>query len=437
MPLSVTVMLLALPFLLIASGFFSGSETALFSLSRHQRLQMARSKGLVGGAVTTLLVETRGLLITLLLGNMTINVLYFVISSVLLIQLSRRETSGAALLAIASVLPLIALILLGEVLPKLLAARLSMAWSKFVALPLLMVHRLISPVRVASSLAVITPLARLIAPRTAPPSLSSQELESLLALSQNQGVIDPGEQQLLEQVLDLNQLRVRDLMTPRVDIKAFDIVDDPSALTTLIRETRLRHIPVYRGTLDDVQGLIYARQALLDPPRTRTAVQQLVKQVRFVPEQQRVDRLLLEMRKSGSTFAIVVDEYGGTAGLVTIEDVVEHMVGHIPGPFKKNAQPQVQPIGRQRWQVSADLSVHEWADVFGTGPAAGVAAGPAVVSTLGGLVMARLGRVPRVGDRITMGNLSITVEQMNGRRIETLTIELFDRDKPWRPDHDQ
>ena len=421
MTIANVTMLATLPVLLVLSAFFSGSETALFSLTRHERARLARSGRFTDGLLSRLLSETRALLITLLLGNMTINVLFFVISSMLLLQL---RGVGGVLITLASVLPLLTIILLGEVLPKLVASRLRVSYARVVSVPLWTVHRVFSPIRLASQHLVITPLARLIEPPNRPPELSTQELESLLALSQRHGVIDPGEERLLQQVLDLGQLKVCDLMVPRVDIQAYDLEDDPARLIELVKRTQLRHLPVYRGTLDELVGMVYSRQVLLHRPTTREDVRKLIRQVKFVPEQQRGDQLLVELRKSGATLAMVVDEYGGTAGLITIEDVVEQMVGEIPGPYETAAGPLVEPIGSGAWRVSASLPVAEWAEFFGHSPAVQGVGELQTVRTIGGLVMARLGRVPQPGDQVTLGNVVMTVEQMTGNRVRTVRINL-------------
>ena len=415
---------LLLPILLVASAFFSGSETALFSLSRHHRAQLARSGSIVGQTLTTLLAETRSLLITLLLGNMTINVLFFVTSSVLLIQLGRTGALPGAAVAALSVAPLLAIILLGEVLPKLVAARLPVQWARAIALPMMLFHRIIAPLRIAAALVVITPLARLIAPKRRPPALSAAELEHLLTLSLRQGVIDPDEEQLLQQVLDLNELKVRDLMIPRVDVQAFDLDDDPAQLIDLIKRTRLRHIPIYRDSLDNILGLVYARQILLHRPATAEQLQSHIRQVRFVPEQQRADGLLRELRRTGTAFAVVVDEYGGTAGIITIEDVVEHLVGDIAGEFEPNTGPPVERVGPGAWRAAANLPVHEWLNLFDRNPAMLGLAELESVSTIAGLIMARLGRVAETGDQVRLGNVLITVESMHHRRIDRVLIQL-------------
>jgi putative hemolysin len=317
-----------------------------------------------------------------------------------------------------TIVQLLMLILCGEVLPKLVAVRFRRQWSMLAAVPLMLIHKVFSPLRMVLSALVIAPLAQLIAPRHRPPALSAGELETLLTLSQQRGVIDAGEERLLLQVLELSQMKVRHLMTPRVDIEGFEFDKSPEQLMDLIMRTGLSRVPVYRNDLDQFEGVILARQALLEQPTTPEQVAKLVQPVRFVPEQQRADQLLIEMRKSGNTFAVVVDEYGGTAGLITLEDLVEHIVGDIPGSYDAQSQPQVESLGDGAWRAGADLAVADWTPTIGSTPT------PASVTTLGGLVMAKLGRLPAVGDRVVMGDMTIEIERMDGRRIATLRIEL-------------
>ncbi len=419
-------MLLCLPLLLVLSGFFSGSETALFSLTRHQRVLLKSSGTFAGSAVTTLLGETRSLLITLLMGNITVNVLYFVVSTKLILHLREEQLLGPVALGVVSVVPLLTIIILGEVLPKLAAARSPAMYSRLSAIPLLAVHRAITPVRLVASGLVITPLARLIAPSTRPDALSQDELASMLELSRGQGVIDPQEQRMLRQVLELGRVKVDGLMTPRVDIEAVDVNADPAELVGFFKRTNLRQAPAYRGDLDQMEGLISARRALLNPPSTRRGVNALIEPVLFVPQQQRADQLLAELRKKAKTLAVVVDEYGGTAGLVTLEDVAEHLIGEIAGGYDSGDEPVVEQVSPGCWRVSAELSTRDWAEAFGQNSPPDVLKTLSAVKTLGGLVMARLGRAAQVGDQTTLGNLVLSVEEMDGRRIEIVAVRLED-----------
>ncbi len=411
-------MLILVPLLLIASGFFSGTETALFSLTGHQRVGFERSHSVAGRTITTLLSETRHLLITLLLGNMTVNVLYLAVTTMLLIRLSKVHEASPWLVTAASIVPVTLLILFGEILPKLLASRTAEIWSRVASLPMFVVHRAISPIRRPLNAIVITPLARLIAPRSKPPELSAEELERLLTLSEHHGIIDAEEEDVLRGVLQLSQLRVRDIMTPRVDVVAFDIGHPVGELIDTMGRTRLSHVPVVDGEMDHLVGVVHARDVMLRRPDDLEALRPLIREAYYIPELARVDDLLRQLRKAGTTFAIVIDEFGGTAGLATLEDAVEEMVGDITGPYEPGGDGMLKQVGENLWRVSAQLPIHDWLSVFGQSLA------PSSLSTAGGLVMARLGRLPRVGDRIHVGNLEIEVERMDGRRVAWLLMRV-------------
>ena len=426
-------MLLSLPVLLVLSGFFSGSETALFSLTRFERMQLKESDSLAGAVVSTLLAETRGLLITLLMGNMTVNVLYFVVSTRLLLYAQEQSLMSPLALGAASLVPLLTIILLGEVLPKLVASRSSVVYARLTAVPLWAVHRVLTPIRLIASGLIITPLARLIEPTTRPEELTADELATLLEQSQSQGVIDPQEQRLLHQVLELGEVRVSELMTPRVDIEAFELDEDPSELLALFKQTNLRQVPAYREDLDHIEGFIRARRALLYPPSSELEINALIEPATFVPEQQRADQMLAQLRQEGKMIAVVVDEYGGTAGLITLEDVAEYLVGEIAGGYDSGDEPMVERLGPGSWRVSAELSTRDWAHAFGQSIPADMLKTLGAVHTVGGLVMAVLGRAAKVSDHATFGNLDLRVDSLDGRRIEHVTVRLID-DKPKEKD---
>lgn len=421
------ILLIALPVLLVGSALFSGSETALFSLSAHQRSLLTKSKRAGAHAASTLLVETRSLLVTLLIGNMVINVLYFTLSTVLMDRLLGSEAiaaTGAAAIALGT---FFGVIIFGEVLPKQIAAQQAYAWSGLVGVPLLAIHRSIAPVRILAERVVIGPLARLIAPSTKPPELSARELEIMLSMSRQRGIIDQDEQQLLRHVLELGQIKVRDVMVPRVDIRGHDLDDPIDDLMSLARETRLRHLPVFEESMDQIRGIVLTRQLLVKPPKDSRALQALIKPVYFVPEVAPADHLLATLREQAVTFAIVVDEYGGTAGLVTLEDVVEHFIGDIPGAYERDGQPIVEQLRDGVFRVGADLAVHDWVEWFGRNPAMSKAASNA--ATLGGVVLGLLGKAPDEGDRVRLGNMLLTVDRVEGRRITSVVVALSDEER--------
>lgn len=407
-------LLMLLPVLLLLSGFFSGSETALFSMTETERMQLRRRGTIASRAVQTLLDDPRMLLITILLGNMAVNVLFFVISSVLM---TRANAGVIGSLVIAST-TLLAIVLLGEVMPKMLANIRRTTFASIVAPLLLTLHGLILPLRVMLDRAVVTPLSRLTAPVSAPPQLDEEELTALLEISSRQGVIDADEQRLLRDVFNLSRLRVRDVMTPRVRMQAVALNSPRDEVLDLARQTRLHRFPVYRHNLDDIVGILPIKPYLLAARKRAVRIKKLLQKPRYVPYVATLEQLLDQFRQTKTQSAIVVDEYGGTAGIVSLEDVVERLVGDIvSGSPDETALPE--QLDRRRWRLDGNMSVHDWAEAFGQ-PLTTTR-----VSTVGGLIMEHLGRAPNVGDEITIGNIKLTVEAVDRARIDSAILTLL------------
>jgi putative hemolysin len=416
-------MLLALPALLLASAFCSGSETALFALSENERMALRRGGSRAGRAVGTLLADPRMLLITILMGNMTVNTLYFVITSVLLMK-TQVGVAGQAALGLAF---LVLLVLVGEVTPKLLANADRTRSATLVAPPLLALHRLIGPLRVAVDRLAVAPLSRLTSPGAAPSRLDEQELTALVEISGRHGVIDQEEQRILRDVISLSQLKVRDVMTPRVRLVALPLAASGTNIRALARDTRLTKLPVYERDIDHIVGVLPVRRYLVEPEGDPGLLRKLLQPAHFVPEFARLDQLLEHFRRTGTSLAIAVDEYGGTAGVVAAEDVVEEVVGDITGEERIGYHLPVQ-LDRGRWRVDGATSVRDW------GEAVGQRLASPQVATLGGLIISRLGRAPRPGDILDLGNVRLEVEEVERVRVVSVIVTLvgdeIERDAP-------
>ena len=277
-------MLGTMPLLLVGSGLFSGSETAFFGMSEAERLSLRHHRGLAGRASLALLGDRRMLLITLMLGNMTMNALYFVMGSVLIMR-STATALGDAGLGLAF---LLTIILLSEVTPKMVAAAARVRVALIVSVPLLALHRAILPVRAAVERLVVTPLGRLTAPREAPPQLGEAELKALLDVSGRQGLIDAEEQRVLREVFALRRRRVRDVMTPRVDMYAVPEDASRQDVVDAVESSRLTRLPVYRGDLDNITGVLHVKGYLLGPETTSLA--QWTTAPSFVPQMATLDQ---------------------------------------------------------------------------------------------------------------------------------------------------
>ena len=403
--------------LLALSSLFSGSETALFNLTRGQLHRLGRSGG-AGRRVATLMARPRRVLNTLLFGNMLANVAYAGLSAVVVLDL-RRSGQSATLVAVASLAPVLLLILLGEVAPKVLAYVMCERWASVAAAPLAVVGRIAAPVVWVLERGMVGPLTRVLAPRRAGRAeATAEELAEMLHLSAKRGIIAHNASELLREIVELTDLHVGDIMVPRVDMIAYDVDAPPGGLLQLFRETRLRKIPVYEDQVDHVVGLVHAKRLFLQPD---TPLRELVMPTVFVPEAANVERLLFQLRLKQTQVAVVVDEYGGTAGLVTLQDALGEIVGDLPDPNEPDEAPAVQEIGPRTYMLNANLAIHEWGDAFGIDLSRGR------ISTVGGFVTSLLGRIARVGDVVSHGNIRFTVESMRGRRVGKLHLELVEQ----------
>jgi len=415
MPLRIVLLVV----LLAASAFFSGAETTLFALSRHELHRFRHSRRAGERLVATLMAEPRQLLLTLMIGNVTINMFIFATSLSVFQQALGAEHWLAPILGMIS--PVL-VTLLGEILPKGTAIDLRTTLAPHIARPVRFCQLVLTPVAFLLNVLLVTPATRLLVgghPREE--EVTVEELRQLLAMSQRRRVIDADENAMLSGVVQLNQMRVRDIVTPRVDIVAFDIEDPPAELARLFRESRRSKIPVYRKQLDHLVGVIYAREFFLAPDQP---LSRHIRPIRFVPELITLMQLLEHFRRTATAFAAVVDEYGGLVGLVTIEDVAEQIVGELSLPDEADELPEYEQLDERTYRVSGRINLREWAEMFH------IRRFDERVSTLAGLFIAELGRLPEVGDQITLANVRLTVESLRGRRIEWIRVELLEPEQP-------
>ena len=405
--------------LLVCSGFFSGSETALFSLSRAQLNRMRR--GRAGGRLAAALMDSpRRLLSTLLFGNLLVNVAYAGISASITLELARGDSPVWAPAA-ASLAALLVLILVGEVTPKMLAITGADRWASIAAPPLTVFTRAVAPALWLLEHALVGPLTRMIAPAPGlAADITPEELGGVLTLSAKRGVIDRDVNALLQEIVELTDLRVCDIMVPRVDMITYDVDGSREHLVELFRRTHLRKVPVYSGHVDKIVGVVHAKRLLL---REAAAIRELVADVPFIPEAASVERALMQFRVKRAQMAVVVDEYGGTAGLVTLEDVLEEIVGDIPDPHDVQPGPAVEQTGEREYLIDGDLAIHEWVDAFKMDLSG------KRISTIGRFVTSLIGRIPSEGDTADYRNLRFTVQTMRRRRVGRLRLELTEDER--------
>ncbi len=404
--------LLLLPLLFVLSGFFSASETALFSLRRDDREWFKGRKGSrAARCVLELLEQPRSLLVAVLWGNLIVNFLLMSVCARLVVETLGQ---GAAGLVAGLLVTTVAVVVLGEVTPKAIAVTVPRQVALLTAPPLLVFRRLSRP--------VVTPLGRLVGwgldrvERRIPEpqgELTDRELKRFVELHGEVGALEREASEFLAEVLELGSRRVHEVMTPRVDVVALDLNAGRAGFLELVRQHRVGKVPVHRGGgLDTIDGYISTRDALRQPD---ASLAELVRPLWFVPSTKSLESLLREMIERQEQVALVIGEYGGTHGLVTLEDVVEEITGDIA---REDERPLLRPGPTDRsWIAAGRFPLRELGELLGLR----FAAGP---TTLSGWIGYEQGRLPEAGDVCWAAGVKFRVHSVEGRRAKEVVLAL-------------
>ena len=398
--------------LLLCSGFFSGTESALFSLSRSQIRQL-RSEGHHVEKLLSLLTDNpSGLLVAILFGNLVGNILFFSISAVLGMEIAALY--GEWWQAIIGVIVLLLVILVGEILPKAMGISFPEKVARLNSSFLLGWFHLLGPVR--RVLEVIT--ERMEPADRHDHKLGADELRMLIDATHHDPTFGMQEKAIVEDIVNLPEIRVREIMVPRVrqffrraDARAGAVLEDAA-------EQQVELIPIYEGEEDNIVGVVETRDLFVDENPDRP-LSDFAHPVRFVPETKRADQMLQEFMDEGLRMVCVVNEYGGLAGTVCLEDLLEEVIGE----FDAMDAPLIEQLGESTYRLQGSLGIREWRSLFVGFLPREMMQGLAL-DTLSGLVVSLLKHLPRPGDVAQVGNLRFTVEQVRSNRIELVRLEL-------------
>jgi len=403
--------LLAIAALLVVSALVSGSETAMFSLTGYERLQLRQGSARLGRLVDHLLAGPRSLLLTILLMNLAVNLLIFTISSVVVYRLTRQGHPLAA--SVVAVATLFAIVLFAEILPKAVAYYLRVWFSQVLAMPLWIMSMGLWPIISVVRRLIVDPAVSILAGPVRGGGVQKEELFELLAGFSREELIESDQVDLLKNVIELKDVRVRQIMQPRVDLVRFDIAGSIEDLAAVIHARHPVLVPVYRENVDNIVGIIRSRRFGLRRPER---ISDVLEPVTFVPEQQRVDQLIHFFRQRNTNAAIVVDEYGGLTGLVRMANVVEEVLGESGVHEALSDRPQLRMIRPGCYLADASLGLDTLSERFD------VPAPQLGVETVGGLVMTLVGHLPTMGERVEYRHLVLEARMVSGSKIEQVMI---------------
>ena len=389
------------------SFFFALAESALFSLGRWQVRQLAERAPSTGGLVERLLLEPQHLLATIVLGNTVAN------ASILALTLWTSQWSGWV--EAAGLLALFILILVGcEVMPKTLAVRAPEHWALRVARPMHFLLSVTQPIhQVAQRIDV--GILKAVVPKSAKsrPALSDEEYQELLELAFQQGTLAASEKEIILQIVGLDRQTAKDVMRPRARMSA--ISDELSVEEMIAAARKYKHsrLPIFDETPDTIVGVLNTRSLLLEPDQDLSNV---IEFPSFVPESMNLLQLLKSLQRQQRGLAIVLDEYGTTAGVVTMQDILEQIVGDIRG----EAEPEgfvMEKIDGSKWRVNGTVRLEDFRREY---PALGDLP---EVDTMGGLMVALKETVPAAGETVNFRGLKLTALVADERRVRELMVE--------------
>ena len=414
MPESLGLRLLVLGALIVCSAILTGAEAAYFSLGR-ARLRHVAPKGETQGEPKPLIERPHELLVTLLVGITVIN-----IGAAALAAAIADDLFGPNWGRIVQIVVLIfVLTTFGEVLPMTLAVKYPEGFLAFAGRPVAWLGVLLAPVRAALA-ALSTLTVRLIGRQAAEQAmLSEEELRTLVDVGASEGVVEREEREMIHKVFELEDTLVRSVMVPRPDMVCLDVETPPAEILPALRQHLHSRVPVYEGSIDVIVGLLYTKDLLpyLDGLPPDFDLRAHLHPPYFVPESKRADMLLQEFQAKRLHMAIVVDEYGGTAGLVTLEDLLEELVGEIADEYDEPER-LIQRVDATTFRVAGKLPIEQLNAVTG------LRISNEGYDTVAGWVLDLFGRVPRRAERTETPELRVTVEKVERTRILEVLVAL-------------
>jgi putative hemolysin len=422
--------LLVIAVLVVLNGLFVAAEIALVTV-RRSRLQQLDAEGDARARRVQRVVERPGRFLAVI--QLGITFVGFLAAAFAGASIARDLAAAIGSVdVLAPSADLIALLLVtlavsavtivfGELVPKTLALAHAERYAFALAVPVEILGRVLAPV-VWALTAVTHLVTRFLGVReVSAERITSEELRILVERGTEQGIIEAEEEQMIGAVLELGSQHVHEVMVPRIDIVALPVHAPLSDIIDVIVREGHSRIPVYDGTIDNIVGILYAKDLLpyLVGEDAPPPVRSLVRLPLFVPESMLVDDLLQQLQRRRVHIAVVLDEYGGTAGLVTIEDLIEEIVGEIQDEYDAE-EPLIVVVSEGQARVDGRMPLGELVDHFGA--SLGEAESDEY-DTVGGLIYHHIGGVPKVGDQIELDGLTMTVETTDGRRVRTVLVE--------------
>ena len=410
--------ILAIILLLACSAFISGSEVALFSLSQKDVDEILNKDFNKGTLISRLLEKPKKLLATILVANNFVNIAVVILFSSFSGRLFNSIETYAFRFALEVVLVTFFLLLFGEVLPKIYANRNNMVFAQKVVIPISILNNILSPISVPMRNGILFIEKKLNVQKG---NFSVNQLSQALELTSQSDTTD-GEQKILEGIVTFGNTEVRQVMSPRIDVFALNIEETFEEIMPKIIEKGYSRIPVYKENIDQIEGILFIKDLIPHIDSDKFDWINLLRQPFFVPENKKLDDLLKDFQGMKSHLAVVVDEYGGTSGIISLEDVLEEIVGDISDEFDDEDLIYSQ-IDDKNFLFEGKISLKDFYRILDVDENE-FESKKGEAETLAGFLLEISGNFPKKRQKITFHNLIFTIENVDKRRIKQIKVTL-------------
>lgn len=407
---------ISLLILLVVSGFFSASETAFTSISKVQLRKLKKNKLKQDRLLLKILTDPARIITTILIGNNIVNIWASSLATAFAINMFGDEGIGIATLVMT-----VAILIFSEITPKIIATNNPLRIGRFASPIIKIIETLLFPLVLFFSLinSFLITIIKRFSPETEH-RLTEDELKTMIAVGKKEGVLEKEEHDLLNRAFDLTDLKLREIMTPRTSIAGIPIDSSIQEIHLQFQKHRFSRMPVYSVSIDEIQGMIHYKDVLfLLEDSENGSMNDLIRPVLFVPETQTAFELLKEMEKHNQNMAIIIDEFGGTAGLITIDDVIAAVFGGIHDEYDGG---QTEPLDHiiflstNHIRVPGNLKLTDLNALLKTD------LDSEYYETIGGLIMELSDKLPKRSERIRFHNMVFSVEEQSNRKIQKVDI---------------
>ena len=400
--------------LLVLSALFSSSETALTTVNRIRIRTLAGQGDKRAMTLLAVLQNPEKMLSVILIGNNVVNLYASSLATTVTLSLF-----GSKLVGVATGILTLAVLVFGEVAPKTMASRNAEQIALRAAGPVKVLMWLFTPL-----VFVVNNLARLVmklfgADRPGKRELmTAEELRTIVQVGHEDGVIENSERKMIDNVFDFGDRSARDIMIPRIDMTCIDMEAGYDELMEVVREEKYTRIPVYKESADTIVGILNIKDLLFRAQDKPFRIAELMRKPLFTYEQKKTSELMVEMRKNYTNLAIVLDEYGVTAGMVTMEDILEEIVGEIRDEYDRDEEKSIRRIAPNTYLIEGNVKIDDVNEVLQLHLAS------EDYESIGGYVLEQLEHFPKEGECVTKGGISFTVTRMEQTRIAEVKLSL-------------